>query len=63
MNDAKSRMVAAGLWSTQDIFLTQPLVANEMADYGLERPDALADELIATVRSRLVNRPSVGSIR
>lgn len=63
MSEARSQMVAAGLWSPQDTFLTQPLVANEMADYGLERPNTLANDLIDTVRARLVDRPPTGRVR
>lgn len=54
MDDARCRMLDAGLWSASGSFLAQDLIKAEMADYGVGPPEALCDDLIAEVRARLV---------
>lgn len=54
MDDACDRMVVRKLWSSRRTFLTQPLVQKVLCELGEARPEQLCEDLIATVRSRLV---------
>lgn len=54
MNEARRRMQEVGLWSPSDSFLDQAMVRDEMADYGLDSPEALYATLIGEVQSRLL---------
>ncbi len=57
MANAHRRMEEAGLWARPPSlprFLGQSLIAAEMADYGVNKPQTLADDLIAEVRARLL---------
>lgn len=56
MQDAQRRMVDVGLWSHDAMpqFLTQALVQNAFKELGEEHPNCLHDDLMVTVRKRLV---------
>lgn len=54
MDGARRRMVDAQLWSKEGRFLVQLLTQNVLRDLGEQQPGALCDDLIATVRRRLV---------
>lgn len=55
MDAARHRMRNAELWSTNDTFLSQPLVKDVLRALGEAHPETLCEDMIATVRSRLVN--------
>ena len=57
MDDARAQMQGARLWSDRDTFLSQPLVQDVLRELGEESPDVLCDELVSTVRSRLLDAP------
>lgn len=54
MEDARRRMRTAQLWSTNDTFLSQPLVQAVLKDFGESAPELLLSNLLAEVRRRLV---------
>jgi hypothetical protein len=54
MNDARSRMQTAALWSVTDTFLSQPLVRAVLRELGEQAPEKLLAALLAEVRRRLV---------
>ena len=54
MDDARCRMREAQLWSTNDTFLSQPLVQAVLKDLGESAPELLLSNLLAEVRRRLV---------
>jgi hypothetical protein len=54
MNDARTRMQTAALWSNTDTFLSQSLVQNVLCELGESCPKALCTDLFANVRSRLL---------
>lgn len=54
MEDAQRRMAQAGLWSNDGRFLTQPLVLDTLSELGEGKPDVVCENLIATVRARLL---------
>lgn len=56
MHDARAQMQKADLWSDRDTFLSQPLVQNVLDELGVASPQALCDNLIQTVRERLLNQ-------
>lgn len=58
MRDARSRMQKAGLWSPTDSFLSQEIVQGILSELGETKPESLCADLIATVRTRLLeHRP------
>jgi hypothetical protein len=57
MDGAKRTMRDAKLWSDQDTFLSQPLVQNVLRELGEKDPDHLCDNLVSTIRSRLLDAP------
>ncbi len=58
MAEAKQKMAEVQLWSSDGArFLTQPLIQEVLNELGVTAPEQLCDNLIATVRSRLVQRP------
>lgn len=58
MQEARTRMQAASLWSSDDTFLSQPLVQDVLKELGEAEPKDLLVDLMAEVRRRLV--PSAG---
>lgn len=74
MKKARVMMIGAKLWSKVDIvdavdkcaqgeepvptFLSQPLVHNVLDKLGVPNPDRLLDDLLATVRERILNPSS-----
>lgn len=54
MAEAREKMTAARLWSDENKFLTQQLVTNVLAELGVQQADQLSDQLLATVRERLL---------
>jgi hypothetical protein len=54
MNDARTRMQKAALWSNSDTFLSQPLVGDVLKDLGERSPEQLLANLLTEVRRRLV---------
>jgi hypothetical protein len=54
MNEARTRMQNAGLWSNTDTFLSQPLVQNVLKELGEQCPEQLCNDLVSTVRERLL---------
>jgi hypothetical protein len=57
MNEARTKMVNALLWSESREFLATSLVQCVLRDLGEQHPDRLCMALVSTVRSRLL-RPS-----
>jgi hypothetical protein len=59
MNEARTRMQTAQLWSSNDTFLSQPLVQAVLKELGEPHPEQLCSNLISTIRKRLrtVDRP------
>lgn len=55
MDAARAQMRAAGLWSDADTFLSQPLVQAVLKELGEPHPERLCTELLAGVRSRLLD--------
>lgn len=53
MNEARTRMQTAALWSRTDTFLSQPLVQNVLKELGEAEPEKLLDDLLTEVRKRL----------
>jgi hypothetical protein len=53
MNDARTRMQNAVLWSNTDKFLSQPLIQNVLKELGVANPENLLTNLLAEVRRRL----------
>ncbi|HWP01834.1 MAG TPA: hypothetical protein VNL96_00110 [Gemmatimonadaceae bacterium] len=62
MEEARCRMQEAGLWSPNDSFLAQPAVRNVLNELGIQYPVGLCDELIETVRQRLVKPDAPAAI-
>jgi len=54
MNEARTRMQAAQLWSNTDTFLSQPVVQNVLKELGEPCPERLCNDLGSTVRERLL---------
>ncbi|GIW42347.1 MAG: hypothetical protein KatS3mg076_2924 [Candidatus Binatia bacterium] len=56
MDSARERMVTVGLWSNGNNprFLTQAIVQDVLKELGVEGPSRLCDDLIETVRDRLL---------
>jgi hypothetical protein len=54
MNDARTRMQKAALWSSTDTFLGQPLVQAVLEELGEAGPGDLLANLLVEVRRRLV---------
>lgn len=54
MRDARSRMTEAGLWSSDGRFLTQEIIREVLMDLGESEPECICGNLVATVRSRLL---------
>lgn len=54
MNDARTRMQAAALWSNTDTFLSQPLVQSVLKELGEASSENLLANLLTEVRRRLV---------
>lgn len=55
MDDARRRMREASLWSPTNGFLSQPLVQAVLHELGESHPEVLCTELLAGVRSRLLD--------
>lgn len=55
MDDARAQMREAQLWSGEDTFLSQSLVQAVLRELGVQSPDQLCQNLISTVRSRLLH--------
>lgn len=55
MDDARRRLREASLWSSINGFLSQPLVQGVLSELGIQNAIALRDDLIGTVRARLVS--------
>ncbi|NJN63916.1 MAG: hypothetical protein HC882_02915 [Acidobacteria bacterium] len=53
MNDARTRMQAAALWSNTDMFLSQPPVQAVLRELGEASPENLLSNLMAEVGHRL----------
>jgi hypothetical protein len=51
MNEARTCMQHAKLWSNNDTLLSQPLVQDVLKDLGEESPEQLLDSLLTEVRS------------
>jgi hypothetical protein len=54
MNDARTRMQTAALWSSTDTFLGQPLVQAVLEELGEASPGNVLANLLVEVRRRLV---------
>lgn len=54
MDDARTRMQTAALWSKADTFLCQPLVGAVLKELGEASPENLLANLLVEVRRRLV---------
>ncbi|SRR5579875_700405 len=54
MNEARGRMRSAAVWSNNDTFLSQPLVQEVLKDLGERCPEQLCNNLLSTVRERLL---------
>ncbi|MCC6930377.1 MAG: hypothetical protein IT359_15435 [Gemmatimonadaceae bacterium] len=54
MNEARTRMQAAKLWSSTDMFLSQPLVRDVLQELGEANSGSLLENLLAEVRGRLL---------
>lgn len=54
MENAHQRMVKVGLWSEAGRFLTQEIVQDVLKELGVENPSGLCEDLITTVRTRLL---------
>lgn len=59
MADASRRMHEASLWSSNDTFLSQTLVQDVLREVGEQHPEELCTELVAAVRSRLLEASRV----
>lgn len=57
MDDARSRMADASLWSTEGTFLTQPLVQSVLRELGEERAGCLCTDLMSTLTNRVLCPP------
>ncbi|MCG3173786.1 MAG: hypothetical protein GMKNLPBB_01988 [Myxococcota bacterium] len=55
MDDARRRMRKASLWSSTNGFMSQPLVQAALHELGEPQPEVLCTELLAGVRSRLLD--------
>lgn len=55
MKEARIRMAQAKLWSSDGHFLGHPLIQDVLRELGEDRPEALYTELIASVRSWLLD--------
>lgn len=55
MDDARRRMREASLWSSTNGFISQPLIRDVLKELGEPRPEVLCTELLAGVRSRLLD--------
>jgi hypothetical protein len=53
MNEARTRMQTAQLWSNNDTFLSQPLVKAVLEELGEQHPDQICTNLVLVVRARL----------
>lgn len=58
MNDARTRMQTAALWSSTDTFLSQPLIQDILREFGEHAPETLLENLLAEVRRRLLSPPN-----
>lgn len=59
MDDARRRMREVSLWSLTNGFVSQPLVQAALHDLGEPQPELLCTELLAGVRSRLLDASRV----
>lgn len=53
MNEARTRMQTAKLWSNHDTFLSQPLVKDVLVELGERHPDQIFSKFVSIVRGRL----------
>jgi hypothetical protein len=61
MNDARTRMQTAALWSNTDTFLSQPLVEPVLKELGEASPENPLANLLSEVRRRLVVGDAAGA--
>ena len=54
MKNAQKDMVETGLWSERRQFLTQEIVQNVLKELNVDNPSELCEDLISTVRTRLL---------
>lgn len=54
MDEARTRMQTAALWSSTDTFMSQPLVQDVLKELGETNPEHLLVNLLAEVRRRLI---------
>ena len=54
MNEARTRMQTAALWSNNDTFLSQPLVQAVLKELGEQCPEQLCINFVSSVRERLL---------
>ncbi|AGA25283.1 hypothetical protein [Singulisphaera acidiphila] len=54
MNDARTRMQSAKLWSNNDTFLSQSLVQAVLKELGEQCPEQLCIHFVSTIRERLL---------
>jgi len=59
MKHARGRMQNASLWSSTDTFLSEALVQDVLKELGEPQPEELCTNLVAEVRSRLLEAPRV----
>ncbi|MBL8529707.1 MAG: hypothetical protein JNL68_18655 [Burkholderiales bacterium] len=57
MNDARTRMQDAKLWSSTDTFLSESLVQDVLKELGESTPEMLLKNLLVNVREQLVSSP------
>jgi hypothetical protein len=62
MNEARTRMQNAQLWSGTDTFLSQPLVQDVLRELGESEPSKLLENLLAEVRRRLIEPTPLMSV-
>lgn len=55
MEEARAKVIKESLWSQDDTFLNQPLIGNVLRKLGEQHPVNLCNQLIETVRSRLLH--------
>ncbi|HMP80462.1 MAG TPA: hypothetical protein PKD54_13490, partial [Pirellulaceae bacterium] len=54
MAEAQGKMIAVGLWSDENKFLTQQLVKDVLAELGVQQADQLCNNLLSMLRERLL---------
>ncbi|MGE3776206.1 MAG: hypothetical protein AB7F89_03400 [Pirellulaceae bacterium] len=54
MAEARGKMIAAGLWSDENKFLTQQLVKDVLDELEVQQADQLCNDLLSSVRAQLL---------